>query len=119
MTANTCTALLSDMSTANKFYADINHTRYDKLFRLIPSDEVERIIELVVDKDLVDESYHRISDYNVSYYSLIPSEYTKTFVSNSHASKKLSTDFGLLARLEELAASSGKSESVAEIDDKG
>ncbi|MFR0613965.1 hypothetical protein ACLUXJ_06275 [Lactobacillus porci] len=61
MTANNCAALLRDMSTANKFYEDINHTQYDKLFRLIPSDEVERIIELVVDKDLVDESSHRIS----------------------------------------------------------
>lgn len=119
LTANNCAAMLRDMSTANKFYADINHTRYDKLFRLIPGDEVERIIELVVDKGLVDESYHRISDYNVSYYSLIPNEYTKIFVSNSLASTKLSTDFGLLARLEELTASSGESESVAEIGDKG
>ncbi|CCK83325.1 Protein of unknown function [Lactobacillus equicursoris 66c] len=118
LTANNCAAMLRDMAAANKFYADINHTQYDKLFRLIPSDEVKRIIVLVVDKDLVDESYHRISDYKVSYYSLVPNEYTKIFASNSLASTKLSSDFGLLAHLKELNDSSGESESAAEVDDK-
>ena len=118
LTANNCAALLRDMSTANKFYSDINHTRYDKLFRLIPRDEVERIIEQVVDRGLVDESYHRISDYNVVYYSLVPGDCTKLFLSSSLASTKLSTDFGLLARLKELTDSSDESASDAEIDDK-
>lgn len=79
---------------------------------------MERIIKRVVNKKLVDESYHRISDYNVFYYSLVPNEYTKIFASNSLASTNLSTDFGLLARLKELTDSSGESESVAEVDDK-
>ena len=80
---------------------------------------MERIIKRVVNKKLVDESYHRISGYNVSYYSLVPNEYTKIFASNSLASTKLSTDFGLLARLKELTYSSGESESAGENDDKG
>ncbi|MEO5289327.1 hypothetical protein [Limosilactobacillus allomucosae] len=106
LTAKNCVSILRNMSTIKNFYEELEHTEYDQQFRMISADDVDQIVNLVVDKELVDEKYHRMDTYNVTFYSLVPNKLTPLFVEESKKSTAIDTDFGLISRLERFVGDS-------------